>query len=119
MKYLWTTIQVKNLDESIAFYHDIVELPLNKRFSVGEDVEIAFMGDGETNIELLYNKKTAKDYHREGISLGFKVTSLTETMEVLKAKDLKISDVFSPNPHTSFFFVKDPNGVNIQFVEEK
>jgi lactoylglutathione lyase len=28
-----------------------------------------------------------------------------------------VSGPFQPNPFIKFFFIKDPNGVNIQFVE--
>ena len=44
MKFLWTTIYVKNLDESIAFYANLVGLQVVKRFPAGPGMEIAFYG---------------------------------------------------------------------------
>ena len=55
MKYLWTTMHVKNLEESIAFYEEVVGLKLEHRFPAGPGTEIAFMkSEGtETKVELL------------------------------------------------------------------
>ncbi|WP_366557050.1 VOC family protein [Desulfosporosinus sp. BICA1-9] len=54
----------------------------------------------------------------EGISLGFEVESVDNMIEVIKEKGLEVeSGPFQPNPHIKFFYVKDPNGVSIQFVE--
>jgi lactoylglutathione lyase len=118
MKFCWCTLQVKNLDESLKFYQEIVKLPLNKRFSAGEGVEIAFLGEGNTQIELVCNSHTGPKGAGEGISLGFEVKSLDDMMNFVHEKGLKIhSGPFQPNPHTKFFFVLDPNGVEIQFVE--
>ena len=41
MKYLWTTINVKDLDESIAFYSDLLGLKVQSRFPAGPGMEIA------------------------------------------------------------------------------
>ena len=35
MKFLWTALYVKNLDESIAFYANLVGLQVVKRFPAG------------------------------------------------------------------------------------
>ena len=58
MKLLWTTLYVKNLDESIAFYSELAGLRMMRRFPAGPGMEIAFMGNGaedETLVELLCN----------------------------------------------------------------
>lgn len=39
MKFLWTAINVKNLDESIAFYSKLVGLQVVRRFPAGPGVE--------------------------------------------------------------------------------
>ena len=53
MKFCWITLMVKNMDNSVKFYNEIVGLKLNRRFSVKPGFEISFMGDGETEIELI------------------------------------------------------------------
>ena len=43
MQYCWTTIMVRDLERSIAFYRDIIGLPVNLRFDAGPSGEIAFL----------------------------------------------------------------------------
>lgn len=118
MKFCWSTLRVKNLEESLNFYQEIIGLGLFRRFKAGPETEIAFLGDGETKIELIYTGnqdiKVGSD-----ISWGFEVESVDEKMEFIKNKGLEIEGPFSPNPATKFFYIKDPNGLKIQFVQNK
>lgn len=118
MKFSWCTITVGNIEESLKFYTEIVGLPIQRRFTTGEGAEIAFLGENETKIELISNSKNEKINEKGGISLGFEVKSIDEMMKFIIEKGLKIDDgPFQPNPHVKFFYVKDPNGLKIQFVE--
>ena len=56
MKFCWTTLSVNNMEESLKFYHEIIGLPVDRRFKMGPEAEIAFLGDGETKLELMYDK---------------------------------------------------------------
>jgi lactoylglutathione lyase len=120
MKFCWSTLTVKNMDESLRFYEEIVGLKVQQRFPAGPGTEIAFLGDGETKIELIWNAEK-KDVHiGEDISWGFEVDSAEECIALIREKGIPIhSGPFQPNPHTKFFFVQDPNGMKIQFVEHK
>ena len=118
MKFCWSTMMVKNLEESLKFYIEIVGLNVVKRFNAGPGVEIAFLGDGETKVELICNQDSKEVSFGKDISLGFEVNSLDEMMTVVKEKGIDIhSGPFQPNPHTKFFYILDPNGLKIQFVE--
>src|SRR5665648_86811 len=118
MKFCWCTITVDNMDESLKFYQEIVGLNISRRFSAGAGVEICFLGEGETKIELVCNPNHKVMGKAEGISLGFEFKSVDEMIKVIKEKGLEVhSGPFQPNPYIKFFHVKDPNGVNIQFVE--
>lgn len=118
MKFCWSTLMVKNLEASLKFYQEIVGLDISKKFSAGPGVEIAFMGDGETKVELIYNEAIKDVDLGHDISLGFEVKSVEEMMTLVKGKGIDIhSGPFQPNPHTKFFYVLDPNGLKIQFVE--
>lgn len=120
MNYLWTTLQVKNMDESIEFYRDVIGLALNERHPAGPGTELAFLGSGDTKVELVCSKDSKFDNTGGGITLGFGTDSLEKTMETLKANKIEFdSSITSPNPHVKFFFAKDPNGVLIQFVYTK
>jgi len=119
MKYCWSTITVKDMDESILFYRDLLGLKLNQRYPAGPGTEIAFLGEGETKIELICsNENKPNDQGLEGISLGFEVESLEA--ELKRINDLgyqRQGEVIKPNPKVQFFFLRDPNGIKIQFVE--
>ncbi|MCL6458912.1 MAG: VOC family protein [Gorillibacterium sp.] len=118
MKFCWSTLRVNDMEESLAFYQEIVGLELNRRFNAGPGGEIAFLGDGETKIELISNAANKEVNLGEDISLGFEVESVDEMIESVKEKGLAIhSGPFQPNPHVKFFYVLDPNGLKIQFVE--
>lgn len=118
MKFCWTTIYVKDLKESLDFYENIVGLTIDQRMDMGPDNAIVFLGDGETKLELIYDGKNKDIDIGQSISLGFEVGSIEEKMEFVKSKGLKIhSGPFSPAPTVKFFFVLDPNGLKIQFVE--
>lgn len=118
MKFCWSTLMVKNLEESLNFYQNIVGLNVVRRFKAAPGVEIAFLGEGETKVELICNEALREVSFGQGISLGFEVDSLDEMMGLIKEKGIDIiSGPIQPNPHTKFFYILDPNGLKIQFVE--
>lgn len=119
MKYCWTTIQVKDLERSIAFYRDIIGLPVMRRFSAGQFGEIAFLGEGETQLELIERKNEQVEPGR-AVTLGFAVDSLDRTLAFIADRGIEIeSGPFQPNDHIRFFTVLDPNDVRIQFSESR
>lgn len=119
MKFCWCTIHVNNMEESLKFYKEIVGLKENTRFKAGPGMEIAFLGEDETKIELIYDEENSRVNIGQDVSLGFQVDSLDEMMKFVKEKGIDIySGPFQPNSQTKFFFVLDPNGLKIQFVEQ-
>jgi len=116
MKFSHVTISVKDLNESLEFYQNVVGLQVNRRFSAGES-ELVFLGNGETEIELIYNRSQTDVFFGQHISLGFEVASLREMISCLEQKGIPTGEILQPNPQVTFFFTSDPNGVRIQFVE--
>ncbi len=122
MKFLWTGIYVKDLDESIAFYSELAGLRVNRRFLAGPTTEIAMMGsgvDGETQLELLADKSVTTLSYGESISIGFQIESLGGMLDEIKAKGIPVFSGPAETPRSKFFYVKDPNGVVVQFLEFK
>ncbi|BCJ97832.1 VOC family protein [Anaerocolumna chitinilytica] len=118
MNFSWCTVNVINLEESLRFYQEIAELPLDQRFMAGPDREIAFLGSGETKLELICNKAAASVTFGADISIAFSTESLEELMKKLEEKNVPIiAGPIQPNPSTRFIFVKDPNGLTVQFSE--
>lgn len=118
MKFCWCTIKVSNMEESIKFYQEVIGLSISKRYMSGTGKEISFLGDGETKVELICDPNYTVSNNGEGISLGFEVESVDEMIKFITEKGIKVDKgPFQPNPHIKFFYVKDPNGFSIQFVE--
>lgn len=118
MKFCWSTLSVKNLDESIAFYRDVVGLPLVRRFKAGPAMEIAFLGDAGTQIELTCSPAKQDIHVGQDISWGFETPSLEEKFAEVKAKGYTVlGEPMEPIPGVRFFFMLDPNGMKIQFAQ--
>ena len=118
MKFCWVTITVKNMEESLRFYQEIVGLTIDRRFQAGPGVEITFLGNGETKVELICNEEIKDINIGQNISLGFEVDSVDDMMAFVKERGIAIhSGPIQPNPNVKFFYVLDPNGLKIQFVE--
>ncbi len=119
MKFLWCTINVKDMEESVLFYEEIIGLRIDRRFPI-ESGEIVFLGNGETKVELVSDGSGKWHGNKDGISIGFEAESLDKQMALVNEKGIAITGgPFYPGPDIGFFYIKDPNGVSIQFVESK
>lgn len=118
MQYCWCTIQVRDLEKSLKFYQSILNLRLNRRFTSPDGSVIAFLSDGgSADVELIYNEKSVK-YDGKGISIGFKVPDLDVALAEVKAKGIAdIKGPFKVGGGTQFFYIKDPDGVDVQIVQ--
>ena len=119
MRFCWSTLRVNDLDESIEFYQNFIGVQVVSRMKIGTELEIAFLGKGETQVELICDgteRKTSTG--GTDISWGFEVDSLDDVLEQVKDRGIPIaSGPVQPNPHVRYFFIKDPNGMMVQFVE--
>jgi lactoylglutathione lyase len=119
MKFLWTTLQVRSIEESVAFYQNVLGLPVLTR-SNPPGMALAFLGDGDTQVELLQDVKNPQPTPSPDVSMGFLTPDLDNALAEVKKLGIPIqAGPFSPNPHIRFFYVLDPNGYKIQFVERK
>lgn len=119
MKFLWTTINVSDMDSSLEFYRNILGLPLNRRFSPAPGMDIAFLGEGETQVELICNSSADSPIHSLSVAMGFKTDSVELKIEELQSKGISLHEgPYQPSPGIRFFYILDPDGVKIQFVEE-
>ncbi len=122
MKFLWTAVYVNDLDESIAFYSSLVGLKVLRRFPAGPGMEIAFMGNGtsgETMLEFLEDKNNGAVSYTESISVGFGVESMDAMFDLVKERNIPVHSGPMETPGARFFYVKDPNGLNVQFFQQK
>jgi lactoylglutathione lyase len=123
MKILHTSITVKDMDQSIAFYQNILGLKLLSRRDIPENkAEIAFLGDGETDsrIELTYwLEKTDWTEGDELDHLAFSVPDMDAAMTLFKKNGVNIAlEPYSlQGSSTRIAFITDPNGIWLEIVE--
>ncbi len=67
MKFLHSMIRVKNLDESLKFYQDLLELKLVEELRL-DDCTLYYLGnsEGETQIELTVNDSIPDNGYEKG-----------------------------------------------------
>ena len=119
MKYGFVTISVNDMDESEKFYKGVLGLKEARRFSPQPGVDIMFLKDEEGNaIELISHEGSERSAGRASVSIGFEVDSLETVAAILKEKNVAVSrgPLGAPGG-VRFLFVKDPNGVEIEFIE--
>ena len=132
MKYGFVTVAVKNMEESEAFYKEILGLKEAKRFSPRPGIDIMFLKDEEGNaveliahqgeagnaVELIAHQGEAGNSGNSSVSIGFVVDDLDAVITMLKQKNVAISSGPVGVPGGArFVFVNDPNGVGIEFIE--
>ena len=122
MSFCWATIHVMDMQKSLSFYQEIAGLKINRRITPGPGMDIVFLGteDTSTEIELIQNENKQNHSYGIDLTLGFRVDSLEDTIRVLRERNfVDIQGPIQPNPEIRFIYISDPNGVRIQFVEQK
>ena len=118
MKIEHITINSSRMNESIRFYSETAGLSIQRDMRGKGPTNIVFMGneEGETCIEIIDNPD--EPYSGEGISIGFRVDDAEAYHEELWKKGMEATPVVRPveGGNVAFFFVKDPNGVTVQFI---
>jgi methylmalonyl-CoA/ethylmalonyl-CoA epimerase len=93
-------IAVKNLDETLEFYTDVLGLEVMGTEVVEEQkVKVAFLPVGDTEVELLESTDPEGPIARfiekngEGVQhIAFKVENIEEAIEAMKAKGMRMID---------------------------
>lgn len=113
-KVKYSTIIVKDMEESIRFYKDIMGFEIDSQYTPLPEVTITLMkGKGDAMIELI--KDTVHDIGF--YSVGMDVEDLNAAIKELKSKGTEI--IMGPIDITvgSLAFLEDPNGVKIALIQ--
>lgn len=127
MRLLHTMLRVGNLDESLAFYTDVLGMQLLRRKDYPEGrFTLAFVGYGAESetavIELTHNWDT--DSYDLGNGYGhiaLEVDDAYAACDAVRAKGGKVTREAGPMKHgsTVIAFVEDPDGYKIEFIQKK
>jgi lactoylglutathione lyase len=114
MKIKYTTLIVKDMEESIKFYTEVMGFEIDSQYDLGPVGNITLLkGEGETMVEIIENP-----VDEPGIfSIGMDVEDLDTTIKELKSKGAKIT--MEPMAITvgTLAFIEDPNGVRIALIQ--
>ena len=116
MQMLHVTIRTGKFDEELAFYRDIVGLKILRDLrDKGREIVFLAEKEGDTCVEII-DTPDADDAGNRFLSIGFDSGDVEQMREKLIALGIEVSPMESPMPQVKFFFVKDPAGVNVQFM---
>ena len=125
MKFLHTMIRVADIEKSLKFYQEILELNLI-RIKELQDATLYFLADenGCCEIELTHNHELPEGGYTNGTAFGhlaFETDNMDKFSEKLKSHDLeydippfKLSEV-----GRTIAFINDPDGRAIEIIEKK
>lgn|SRR5574344_122551 len=124
MKLLHTMIRVKDIEKSLKFYTELLNMNVDKKKRL-DDCWLYFLNDeeGTTQIELTVNDKKPEGNYDLGNGFGhlaFSVESLDKFGEKLKSLGYKyLYEPFDLNGKgTKIAFIQDPDGYEIEMIEK-
>ena len=116
MKFLWTTISVTDYEKSLDFWTRVVGLSVHRTMTP-PGMKIAFLGQGETQVELIEDSQKDQVTVTKDVGLGFEVEDLDRAAQRFRGLGCEVRGPFQPNPAIRFFYVSDPDGWQVQFVQ--
>ncbi len=123
MKYLHTSITVRRMAESLAFYTEVLGLEFERRRAIPENhAEIAFVRDPESGARVELTHWDGKESFEPGEQLdhlAFEVEDLDRFLATARAKGVRVAK----EPYrlsggsARIAFLLDPNDVWIELIE--
>lgn len=124
MKFLHSMIRVKDIEKSLDFYTNVLDMKLDHKKRL-EDCWLYFLSDKENTcqIELTYNDEIPQNGYEIGNGFGhfaFAVESFVEFTQ--KIEKLGYSYLYPPfdlnGKGSNIAFIKDPDGYEIELIEK-
>ena len=115
MKFLHVTIQTNRFEDEIEFFENEVGLTIQRDMRPNKDLVFLANTAEDTCVEVLRNPE-ADDSGNQNLSIGFQTDDVKKKREAMVAAGYEVTPMNSPMPGVQFFFVKDPAGVNVQFM---
>ncbi|HYB77373.1 MAG TPA: VOC family protein [Thermoplasmata archaeon] len=124
MRFSHTSITVRNMEESLSFYTEMLGLQFERRRTIPENhAEIAFVHDPLSGARIELTHWEGKDMFDAGEQLdhlAFEVDNLDRTLMRLRTKNVRIAkEPYRLSGGASrIAFVLDPNDVWIELIEK-
>ena len=117
MEMVHVTIQTDRFEEEINFYEQFAGLNIQRDMRPAGK-ELVFLGENESSvmIEIIKNPD-AKNAGNANLSVGFHAADIESVRDRLAAAGFDPTPFIAPHPGVRFFYVKDPAGVNVQFIK--
>ncbi|HLS43515.1 MAG TPA: VOC family protein [Paenalcaligenes sp.] len=122
-KYIHTMIRVKDLERSMRFYRDALDLHEKHRLDF-PTFTLVYLGNDESpaELELTYNKDQSADYEHGNAygHVAYTVEDLEHTHQTLTNLGLEPAPIkqLELGPHLArFFFLTDPDGYKIEVLQ--
>lgn len=115
MKLLHITIQTNKFEQTIEFYEKEAGLTLQRDLRPKKDLVFLADAAGDICVEII-NNPDADNAGNPNLSMGFKTDDVIKKREEMLAAGYEVTPMISPMPGVQFFFVKDPAGMNVQFM---
>ncbi|WP_419811673.1 lactoylglutathione lyase [Bacterioplanoides sp.] len=127
MRILHTMLRVGNLEQSIAFYTEVMGMNLiRQRDNEQYRYTLAFVGYGDESdgavLELTYNWDTAEyDLGNAYGHIAIEVDNAAATCDAIRNNGGKVTREAGPvkGGSTVIAFVEDPDGYKIELIEKK
>jgi lactoylglutathione lyase len=123
MRFLHTSITVRNMEESLQFYTEVLGLEFERRRTIPENhAEIAFVRDPASGARVELTHWDGKDQFDPGEQLdhlAFEVAELDRFLLKVRAKNVRVAkEPYRLSGGTSrIAFILDPNDVWIELIE--
>ncbi len=125
-KMIHTMIRVRDLDRSLQFYRDALELEIKDQY-VFDGFSLTYLANEETGfeLELTHNHDQIEPYtHGSGYGhLAVSVDDIEQTHKRIKSLGIEAGDIKAfdhQQKHlATFFFVTDPDGYKIEFLQRQ
>src|SRR3990172_8166651 len=124
VKFLHTSITVKDMDSSISFYTQQLGMKLIRRREIPENnAEIAFVGYDESSPQLELTYWVNKKDYSEGDQLdhlAFEIQDMDTAIGGFSAAGVEIArqPFMLKGGSNRLAFIKDPNGIWIELIEK-
>ncbi len=113
-------INVRNLEKSLAFYHDALGLVEMRQIEPADkSFKLVFLGDGKTShrLELTWLRE-----RQEAYNLGdneFHLALVVDDFDAAHKHHMEMGCICYENPQMGIYFIEDPDGYWVEILPEK